>query len=64
MFQIFMFESVWKGFRSYSGIYFILFLKCTGSFNLAYGYFMNQALEEREGDQLISMVYKSWDKLW
>ena len=22
-------------------------------------YFMNQALEEREGDQLISMVYKS-----
>ena len=33
---MFMFESVWKGFWSYSGIYFILFLKCTGSFNLAY----------------------------
>ena len=37
---------------------FILFYFSTGSFNLDM-YFMNQALEEREGDQLISMVYKS-----
>ena len=58
-----MFESVWKGFWSYSGIYFILFLKCTGSFNLAY-VLHESSLGEREGDQLISMVYKSWDKLW